>query len=200
MRWSASIRTKRLRWVVPIAGVITLVGVASAFGALGESYTPPASPLPQMAESSFARVTGAATGLIQGGVTEQGHVGDMRVLALDLGASRPFDPHSGFADGHFMCRGVNFRKPVDRASPLLFRAAASSENLRTVVFTESVRTTAGPASPYTVELRNATIASFHEVNAATTGAYDDIELRAAEITLTWGPGGISATVGCDRPQ
>jgi type VI secretion system secreted protein Hcp len=190
-----------LGWSVPLAAIAIVVGAAAAFGALGESYTPPPAPVPGKGLATFLAMKGQKTGSFIGGATQKGREGQIQVIALDFGLKSPRDPASGLPTGKTICEGVNFRKPTDQSTPLLLNALSTNENITSAVFNEFRPSTQGSEQQFfTVELTNSSLAVLHAVTATTTGAYDDVTLIPQQVKVTWKPGGIVATYDCtSRP-
>jgi type VI secretion system secreted protein Hcp len=184
-----------------LAAVAIVVGSAAAFGALGESYTPPPAPVPGKGLPSYLAMKGQKTGNFTGGSTQKGREGQIQVLALDFGLKSPRDPASGLPTGRTICDAVNFRKPIDQSTPLLLNAISTNENITTAVFNEFRTTPQGAEQQFfTVELTNASIASVHAVTATTTGAYEDVTMIPQTVKVTWKTGGIVTTYDCaSRP-
>jgi type VI secretion system secreted protein Hcp len=188
-------------WSVPLAAIAIVVGAAAAFGALGDSYTPPTAPVPGKGLSTFLAMKGQKTGIFNGGTTQKGREGQIQVIALDFGLKSPHDPVSGLPTGKTVCEAVNFRKPTDQSTPLLLNAISTNENITSAVFNEFRTTTQGSEQQFfTVELTNSSLAAVHAVTATTTGAYDDVTLIPQRVKVTWKPGGVIATYDCtSRP-
>ncbi|MFL5823304.1 MAG: type VI secretion system tube protein TssD [Solirubrobacteraceae bacterium] len=179
----------RLRWAGPLAAVAIVAGAATGIAQLSDNFTNPAAPVPGHGMLTYLTMTGSHTGQFTGGVTQKGHEGTIAVLGLDTGVTVALGAGSGGAgSGRPVCDGVNFRKPTDRATPLIFAAAAVGETIIGATFNEYHTTPSGQDQlAFQIKLTNSHIASVHHVAATTTGAYDDIKLVPEAVKYTWKP-------------
>ena len=104
-------RVLHLRWSVPLAATVIIVGASVAFGAFRDNFTKPAAPVPGRPAVAQLTMTG-------GGFQED----TIDVLGLDFKLKREF----GTGQGAALCRGVRFRKPTDRWTPALFEAISAN--------------------------------------------------------------------------
>jgi len=88
-----------------------------------------------MANPAFMSIQGVTQGNITAGAGTEESVGNMaindhkdesRVIKLDHHVFIPKDPHSGMATGQRVHESINLTKLVDKASPLLYNALATS--------------------------------------------------------------------------
>lgn len=179
-------RAPRLRWVLLLCAVALVVGASAAFGALSDTFSKPPPPLPAHRAVAQLMMTGQSTGNFAG----SGPSRTIDVVALDFELMRQNDSHTGLPTLPPVCGRVNFRKPTDQSTPLLFLAADRGENITRAIFREN---------GLEIMLTNAVIASVHHVAAGTTGQYEDVALAPERITTTWTATGITTTQDCSRP-
>ena len=81
------------------------------------------------ADEMYLWVKGQKQGQIKGGVTRKGLEGTIEVLRMsyELGTAR--DAASGLPSGKRQHKPFTITKPIDKSSPLLFRALVENENL-----------------------------------------------------------------------
>ncbi|MCJ8518570.1 type VI secretion system secreted protein Hcp [Pseudorhizobium tarimense] len=91
-----------------------------------------------MANIAYIKITGKTQGEITseastdksiGNIWQEGHEGESIVYAFESNAIVPRDPNSGTAIGTRRHEPATFLKPLDKASPLLWQALATGENL-----------------------------------------------------------------------
>jgi type VI secretion system secreted protein Hcp len=179
--------------------VAITAGAATGIAQLSDNFTSPAAPVPGHGVLTYLSMKGAHTGAFTGGVTQAGHKGAIAVLGLDVELTVPTSQSTGLPSGKAVCKGLNFRKPTDRATPLLFAAAATGETITSAIFNEYQTSPAGKQMlTLQIRLTNAFISSLHHVNATTTGAYDDATLVPSAVTLTWKPTNTTSQYNCHR--
>jgi type VI secretion system secreted protein Hcp len=190
----------RLRWTGPLIAVAIVAGATTAIAQLSDDFTNPPAPIPGHGQVTYLTMIGAHTGAFTGGVVQRTHEGAIAVLALDGGLTVPTDQATGQPAGRATCNGVEFRKPTDRATPLLFDAAANNENITSATFNEYAANSQG-AAVLTLQLRltNAHLTSVHHVNGTTSGAYDDVTLVPSTVRVTWKPTGTVSQYDCRAP-
>jgi len=163
--------------------------VLFAFAALG------AAPLVH-AQQVFCKITGQKSGVIAGDVTIKGLEDRIGVVAVSEGVSSPRDPASGLPTGKRVHKPFVIVKQLDKASPLLFMAAVTNENLQVDC---SIYRRSGGRQPYfEIKLQDASISSF-DIKAredsdndrddlgsrgATLGTFETVQLVFRRITLT----------------
>jgi type VI secretion system secreted protein Hcp len=163
-----------------------------------------------MARTYLVTVKGATQGDITGGSTRKD--GDVdyskgfEATGFDYDVEIPCDPNSGVHTGHRRHSTVKIRKQVDKATPKLFQACITHEQLTTVKIQFIKPTFKGGSAGsvtktyYTIELTNATIVKdrqYHEDDATNREQHDiyeqeELELTFQKITLTIADGGITA--------
>jgi type VI secretion system secreted protein Hcp len=100
------------------------------------------------AQFVFCKIEGQKQGIIKGDSTTKGLEDSIPVLSLASGVLRPFDAASGLPTGKRQHQPLALVKNLDKASPKLFIAAVTNENLKQVdcVFYRTLGT--GEAQPY----------------------------------------------------
>lgn len=186
----------RVRWMGQLVAVALVAGAATAVAQLSDNFTNPPAPVPGHGLTTFLTMTGQKTGAFTGGVTQKGHEGAIAVLALQGGLRVPVS-NTGVPSGRAACNGIDFRKPTDQATPLLFTAAADNETITSATFSEFQASANGTeALTLQIRLTNAHITSIHHVNSTTTGAYEDVTLAPTTVAYTWKPTGTASKYGC----
>jgi type VI secretion system secreted protein Hcp len=84
------------------------------------------------AQHVFCKVTGQKQGVIQGDNTVKGLQDFLPVLSISTGVISPRDPASGLPTGKRQHQPLTILKEIDKASPKLFMAAFTNENLTSV--------------------------------------------------------------------
>jgi type VI secretion system secreted protein Hcp len=148
------------------------------------------------AQQVFCKITGQKSGPIAGDTTIKGLEGTIPALALSEGVSSPRDPASGLPTGKRVHKPFVIVKQLDRASPLLFMAAVTNENL-TSVDCSIYRRTGGRLPYFRIKLDNAVISSYDiharedgdndrdidTVRGASLGTHETIQFVFQRITL-----------------
>jgi len=148
------------------------------------------------AQQVFCKVTGQKQGVIAGDNTIRGLEDFIPVLALSEGVSSPRDPASGLPTGKRVHKPFLILKPLDKASPKLFMAAVTNENL-TSVDCSIYRRTGARQQYFQIKLQDATITSYdikaredsdndRDVDTgrgATLGTFETVQFVFRKITL-----------------
>jgi type VI secretion system secreted protein Hcp len=112
------------------------------------------------AQYASCKIVGQRQGVIKGDVTTKGQEDQIAALSFTGGLKAPFDAASGLATGKRQYSPLLLVKNLDKASPLLFLAAVTNENLTEVTCTFYRNTSAGTLQPfYSVKLSTARIVS-----------------------------------------
>jgi len=118
-----------------------------------------------MALMAYMHVKGQKQGDIKGSVTQKGREGSIAVIAYHHSVVSPRDPQSGLPTGQRMHKPFTVVKTTDKATPQLYNALCTNENLPEVTidfWKPQVKASAGVGAEvqfYTVTLTNAGIAS-----------------------------------------
>jgi len=118
-----------------------------------------------MALMAYMKVRGQKQGWIKGSVTQKGREDSIEVIAYHHSVVSPRDPNSGLPTGQRMHKPFTVVKTTDRATPPLYTALCTNENLPEVTINfwkPQIKAAAGVGSEvqyFTVKLTNAGIAS-----------------------------------------
>jgi type VI secretion system secreted protein Hcp len=165
------------------------LAVLFAFAALGAAQL-------VHAQQVFCKFTGHAQGVITGDTTIKGLEDRIGAVAVSEGVSSPRDPASGLPTGKRVHKPLVIVKQVDSASPKLFAAAVSNEDL-TSVDCLIYRRSGGKQPYFEIKLEDATISSFSikaredsdndrddlTSRSATLGTFETVQLVFRKITL-----------------
>ncbi|MGA7340575.1 MAG: type VI secretion system tube protein TssD, partial [Terracidiphilus sp.] len=140
-------------------------------------------------------------------VTQKGREGSILVHAFSNEILSPRDAASGLPTGKRQHKPITILKDVDKASPLLWNALVTNENLITWELKFWTTTAAGVETQiYTVSLTNASIASMKESMAdnedpakANLPLQEQISFVYQKIEWTWTDGGITAVDDWESP-
>ena len=152
--------------------------------------------------SYFMHVKGQKSGDILGGVTQKGKEGQIKVFGYSHEITSPRDPSSGLPTGKRQHKPFVIKKEIDKATPLLYKALVSNENLTEVTlffWGPSVGPTGTGAEVlyYTVKLTNANISSYKSYsnphqNSAGMDSMEELAFTYQKIEWTFKEGGITA--------
>ena len=125
-----------------------------------------------------------ANGAVIGGDAES----NLTVYALDFGDT-----------ASLVCQPVNFRIPLDSATPQLFTAL--NQRPTSVIFTEVPTKSPTTLRKFVLTVTAPQITTIHSVASTTVGPYDDISLKPSALTLTYtqnsaGATPVTSTVNC----
>jgi type VI secretion system secreted protein Hcp len=147
------------------------------------------------ADVIYCKVTGETQGFIQGSSVARRFEGWIPVMSLGGGVSSPFDLHTGLPTGQRQHQPLTIIHALDRATPKLFLAAVTNENL-TSVECSFINTTMGRSGSqyFQISLDNARIVDMVLAASSVNGvmANGTIKLVYEKITLLDTLGNISA--------
>jgi type VI secretion system secreted protein Hcp len=165
-----------------------------------------------MALNAYLNLTGQKQGDIKGSVIQKGREGKIMVIAVSHEIISPRDAASGLPTGKRMHKPFSITKELDKSSPLLYNVLVNNENITTwrlEHWTPQLSAKQGTGSEvqhYTVELKNANIASitFRMANnkhpdLMKFAEYEEIAFTYQEIIWTWNEGGITASDDWQSP-
>jgi type VI secretion system secreted protein Hcp len=160
-----------------------------------------------MALSAYLTLKGQKQGTIKGGVTQKGREGSILVHSFSNEILSPRDPSSGLPTGKREHKPVFILKEVDRASPLLWTALVTNENLTEWQLKFWTPTATGVEKEiYTIELTNASIASVREYMPdnedparASLPLLEKISFVYQKIEWTWMDGAVYAADDWETP-
>ncbi len=165
-----------------------------------------------MALNSYLKLKGQRQGEIKGSVTQKGRENKIMVIAVSHEIISPRDAASGLPTGKRMHKPFVITKELDKATPLLYAALTTNENIsewELQFWTPQLRATTGTGNEvqhYTVKLTNANIASisFRMANnkhpdLMKFAEYEEIAFTYQKIEWTWNDGGITAGDDWETP-
>ena len=166
---------------------------SSGTGGAGEEQSPPIT--------KFLKVRGQKQGDITGSVTQKGKEGTIAVIAVDHAIISPRDAASGLPTGKRIHQPLVIITHIDKATPLLYNALVTNENLPTVELDYYQTGPDGKETLYfKVELTNANISVIKQTNLNSQddphlglfGEYEEVSFTYQKIKWTWTDGGIIA--------
>lgn len=150
------------------------LAVLFAFAALGAAQL-------VHAQQVFCKITGRVQGVITGDVTIKGLEDRIAAVAVSEGVSSPRDPASGLPTGKRVHKPFVIVKQLDSASPRLFLAAVTNEDL-TSVDCLFYRRSGGRQPYFEIKLDDATVSSF-DIKAREESDNDRDDLTSRNTTL-----------------
>ncbi|MDH5711565.1 MAG: type VI secretion system tube protein Hcp [Gammaproteobacteria bacterium] len=143
---------------------------------------------------AYMSITGDTQGEIKGSVTMAGREDSMEVINFGYNVSTPYDPASGAPTGQRQHRPIRILKEIDKASPLLFQALVTNENLSEVIIRFYQPSQTGQQVQfYTVWLYNARLVSIVPSSEAGTqsGPLEALSFVFQHIEIIYEDGGIT---------
>jgi type VI secretion system secreted protein Hcp len=156
----------------------------------------------------FLTVTGNTQGAIDGSCTIKGHEDTMLIQAVEHMIEIPKSPQTGLPTGKRVHGALTLTKELDKASPKLFQALTSGEQLSNVKLSYYRISPAGKEELYyTTELKDAIITHIHtwvpnclDPLQKTMGHMEDVAFTYTTIVDTWTPDGIEAEDSWNSPK
>jgi type VI secretion system secreted protein Hcp len=153
-----------------------------------------------MTMPAYLTVTGNTQGEMQGSCNIKGHEDTMMINEVHHSIEIPKSPQTGLPTGKRIHNPLKVMKNIDKASPKLFQALCSGEQLSDVKLSYYRISPAGKEELYFVtELKNAIIVSIdylkRDVLDPLSGPHGDEEVVSftyETIIQTWTPDGIEA--------
>jgi type VI secretion system secreted protein Hcp len=147
-----------------------------------------------MAYVFYVTIEGSKQGKFKGDSKRRAHKDQIVGLAFDYEVSAPYDAASGQATGKRQHEPVTITKRWGAATPQLFQALTTNEDLKMVLI-EFVQTTAqGTEVVYhTVKLINARVAAIHQYADADVREAKDVSFTFQKIEISNKSGGTSAS-------
>lgn len=148
----------------------------------------------------YLTLEGQNQGKIEGSCEVKGHEGKILVQAVDHKIELPKSPQTGLPSGKRQHLGITITKEIDKASPKVFQAQCSGEQLKTVEIEFYRISPKGTEEKYyTIKLENAVITGSRtwvpnclSADNRQFGHMEDISLTYEKIVWTWEPDGIEA--------
>jgi len=155
-----------------------------------------------MAETFYVTIKGQKQGAIKGDVTQKGREGTIPGLALSHDVVSPRDAASGLPTGKRMHKPLTITTPWGSATPKLFTALFTNENLTSVNmrFWRPAATGGTEIQFMTIDLTNASISDIQsqvpdvrDPALAKYEEYHEISFTYQKIQITYTDGAITAT-------
>lgn len=135
---------------------------------------------------------GASSADSLGTLSQESHKDEITVIALDGHVFVPTDPQSGQPSGQRVHEALKITKMFDKASPMLYQALATGEQITKVSITAWRTSTSGEQEHYfTIELEKATITDIRTWMPNTKDAgfkefthHEDVSLSYKKIAWT----------------
>ena len=170
------------KWLAVVVSVVLSVGL---FGIIVQADTGPAPAKGAPAAQEFSvMIQGFKQGKIKGSLHDE----SIRVEHFSHEISSSREAGSGLATGRRQHSPLIIRKPIDKATPLLYRSTVTNENLTSV----KLQVSAASKPIYIITLTNATIASMSQGVDANGQAFEEISFTYQKIEWTWTDGGVTA--------
>lgn len=148
----------------------------------------------------YVTLEGENQGKIEGSCEVSGHEGKILIQAVEHHVELPKNPQTGLPSGKRQHLGITLTKEIDKASPKLYQALCSGEQLKKVeVEFYRISPKGTEEKYYTIALEKAVIVGarlwvpncLHPDNRQM-GHMEDIGLTYEKIVWTWEPDGIEA--------
>jgi len=156
----------------------------------------------------YLTLSGQHQGKIEGGCTIQGHEGSILVQGVDHTIEIPKSIQTGLPTGRRIHGPLTITKEIDKASPKLFQALTSGEQLSSAKLEYHRISPKGTEELYyTVEIKNAVITSIRKYvpncldpQNKTIGHMEDVSFTYETIIETFTPNGIEAQDSWNAPR
>ena len=140
----------------------------------------------QGALNAYMKLTGQRQGKILGSVTQRGREGSLEVIAVSHEIVSPRDPATGLPTGKRQHKPFTVMVTLDKALPLLYAALVTNETLTDMTLQFYRPNPDGQELNYfTIELKNASIASIRTVLPDTQDASTSSHPAQVEISFTY---------------
>ncbi|MDR3135787.1 MAG: Hcp family type VI secretion system effector [Deltaproteobacteria bacterium] len=151
-----------------------------------------------MALTAYLKVEGKTQGEIKGDCPQGGDKKDkILVYAIDHSVEIPRDTHSGLPTGQRIHKSLTVTKHKDQASPKLFKACCTGENVTVTLDNYRVKPDGTEEKYFTTKLEEAIIVNVREYTPLTflpeDKPYHDMEeisFSYSKITWTYNDGNI----------
>ncbi len=161
-----------------------------------------------MAMTSYLKLKGANQGDIKGDCTQKGHENMILVYSIDHQVEIPRDTHSGLPTGQRIHHPLTILKHKDQASPLLFQACCTGEQITEFELDFYRISPKGQEEHYyTIKLEKAIIVSLASHTPTTfleeNKPYHDMEevsFSYEKMVQTYEPDGIEAEDDWKTPK
>ena len=156
----------------------------------------------------YLTINGQTQGKIEGGCAIEGHVGKILVQAVDHTIEIPKSIQTGLPTGKRIHGPMTITKELDKASPKLFQALTSGEQLTSAKLEYYRISPQGKEELYyTVEVKNAIITSMRKYvpvcldpSNQSMGHMEQVSFTYETIVETLTPDGIEAQDSWNAPK
>lgn len=148
----------------------------------------------------YLTLEGENQGKIEGSCEVSGHEGKILVQAVEHHIELPKNPQNGLPSGKRQHLGITLTKEIDKASPKLYQALCSGEQMKTVDLEfYRISPKGSEEKYYTIHLEKAVVVGarlwvpncLHPDNRQM-GHMEDVGLTYEKVVWTWEPDGIEA--------
>ena len=151
-----------------------------------------------MGREFYVTIEGATQGKLKGEGTSAGHKDQLAGLAFDYEVSSPRDLETGQASGKVQHKPITFTKAWGAASPQLYQALITKEELKSVVFEFMHSDAQGQEVVYqTIQLSGAAISGIRQqkdlAGTIETPELEEVDLVYRQITIENKDGNTSVT-------
>ncbi|MDR1079656.1 MAG: Hcp family type VI secretion system effector [Deltaproteobacteria bacterium] len=154
-----------------------------------------------MALTAYLKVTGKSQGEIKGDCPQGGDKKDRILLyAVDHAVEIPRDTHTGLPTGQRIHRPLTVTKRKDQASPLLFRACCTGENVDLELDHYRIKSDGTEEKYFTVKVEEAIVVDMREYTPVTFvpdnkpfSDMEDVSFTYSKITWTYNDGNVEFT-------
>jgi len=147
----------------------------------------------------YMTLDGETQGAIEGAVDRIGEENSIEVLYFESGVIVPTDQQTGLSTGKRVHEPLTILKPVDKSTPLLYKALTTGEHLTNVIIKFYSQSSTGQSEhAFTVELETAIIVSmFTRADEDMTNTYgsnfvDEVQFTYEKIIWTWEDSGVTS--------
>lgn len=156
----------------------------------------------------YLSINGQTQGKIEGGCTIEGHEGKILVQGVEHTIEIPKSIQTGLPTGKRIHMPMTITKEVDKASPKLFQALTSGEQLTSAKLEYYRISPQGKEELYyTVEVKNAIITSMRkhvpvclDPSNKSMGHMEEVSFTYETIVETFTPDGIEAQDSWNAPK
>jgi type VI secretion system secreted protein Hcp len=189
-----------------VPGTPGIPGTPGAPGPAGPKGDPGVGDVTAMGTAAFLKCVGQQQGAFDGPVTTKGYEKSVEVDVASHAIVSPRDAASGLPTGKRQHKPFTITKPVDKTSPLFYKALISNETLTSCTIKFVQPSDHGTLDNYyTVKLTNASLASLEFTKgdarggAGRLGEYEEVSFTYQKIEWTITDGGITAQDDWESP-
>jgi len=124
---------------------------------------------------------------VDGESKDADHKGEIEIESFSWGVSNPTSARAaggGGGAGKASFSDLSFTTTISKASPLLFRAAASGKHFTDAVLTSTRRTPNGPPQHYyVIKMADVLVSSYQSSGNTGSGVVDDVGLKFSKLAF-----------------